>query len=428
MNRSVLRRDLGDMLVPKRDFFPTYVEDLKATLAVRPFSQRMLYGFVDRARYLLGMASWFAPASQLLFDCVQLQSRAAYGSALVVAASIGEIVEVPLGDTRVPVLREDRTELGSIPEWTDAWCAALVGRDQPTIDGMRAVPDDRFRNPTVQVDDYNYALKDAFFALVDDRDRCCAAVARGRDLWKQRTVAMRSAADIDAALFDAIEALATERTGPFNDALFRALTAHAKHWTKGDEYLAAEGWVALRHLALVCVAHDRGVPVEIESPYLPRALVERELVPEPSLRAGATPLMIAEADVAAQTRALALLAGEAFARLDLEPHGYRRVEIEYIPLAGFDHIYVHGDDVVLIDTQAADEEPDAAHGLGGGVVEVGTRPYAELMIANMRKRRPDVAQVIATALAAGRLRYFEVRQPIDDAGDLGDIEIRQFAL
>ena len=161
MNRSVSRRELGDMLVAKRGFFATDLADLKEALASHPLSQGMLFGLVYGARDLLGMTSWFAPKSQLLLDCVQLQARAAYGSVLVVAASFGETVEVPLGDTRVSVVREDRTELGSIPEWTDSWCAALVGRDQPTIDGMRAVPDNGFRDPTVQVDDYNYALKDA---------------------------------------------------------------------------------------------------------------------------------------------------------------------------------------------------------------------------------------------------------------------------
>lgn len=128
------------------------------------------------------------------------------------------------------------------------------------------------------------------------------------------------------------------------------------------------------------------------------------------------------------TRKLALLAGEAFARLRLEPQGYRRVAVEYRPLAGFDHVYAHDGDVVLIDTLAADKEFDAVHAQSGQIVEVGTRPYVALMIANMRTRDPDFARIIETALTAGRLRYYEVRQPIDDGGKLEDIVVRQFAL
>lgn len=127
-------------------------------------------------------------------------------------------------------------------------------------------------------------------------------------------------------------------------------------------------------------------------------------------------------------RELALLAGEAFARLRLEPEGYGRVAIESLPLAGFDQVYEHDGNVVLVDTLAADQQLDAVHAMNGQVVEAGTRSYVELMIANMRARAPDAARMIEAALTAGRLRYYEVRQPFEDDGQLADIVVRQFAL
>ena len=398
---------------------------IREDLEQRPLRSRMVTGLMHGARDLLGSASWFAPKSRLLLECVRLQAQAAYGCALLVAAALGETVEIALDQVVVPVVRDDHAKLGSVVEWTDAWCAAVVAREQPVISGMRAVPDERFRQTRVQIDEYQYALKDALVAVVtDDRERCLAAVARGREQWNQRSVAKKSAADIDAGLFDMIEVLAGGQAGPFNDALYLALSAHAKHWSKGDDNLAARGWVALRHLALVCVAHDRGIAIEIESPYLPRALIERDFSPEPSL--AKPPKPVAGPDEL--TRDLAILAGETFARLRLEPQGYRRVPVEHIPLAGFDLVYRHDGDVVLIDTLAADEELDAVHAANGGLVEAGTRPYVELMIANMRSKSPEVARTIEVALSSGKLRYFEVHQPIDDAGELGDIAVRQFAL
>jgi hypothetical protein len=285
MTRTVARPDLGEMLAKKREFFPTAVASVNKNLARRPMPMGVVSGLSGRARDLLGFASWFAPRSQLMFECVHLQAQAACGAARVAAAAPGQSVEIELCQENVSVVREDKAELRSVNEWADAWCAALVARDQPLLVGMRSIPDELHRPPRVQIDAYQYTLTEALVAVADDRDRCLAAVARGREQWKQRSVAHKLAAAIDAAMFDLIEALVGAEPGPFNDALFRALTAHAKYWSRGDEYLAARGWVALRHVALACLAHDRGMAVEIESGYLPRALIERQFSATPSLAA-----------------------------------------------------------------------------------------------------------------------------------------------
>jgi len=67
----------------------------------------------------------------------------------------------------------------------------------------------------------------------------------------------------------------------FNDALERALLAHRAHWTRAalpDESIAnrsnhPDGFIALLPLALACLAHDRGIAIEIESAYIPRWIV-----------------------------------------------------------------------------------------------------------------------------------------------------------
>ncbi|MFF1846674.1 Imm49 family immunity protein [Streptomyces sp. NPDC058232] len=42
--------------------------------------------------------------------------------------------------------------------------------------------------------------------------------------------------------------------------------------------MSSEGLVALEPLAMACLAYDAGFPLEIESDYLPKALVERAWV------------------------------------------------------------------------------------------------------------------------------------------------------
>jgi hypothetical protein len=61
----------------------------------------------------------------------------------------------------------------------------------------------------------------------------------------------------------------------FNKALAEALQWHKEYWTATeDRAISAEGLVALGPLAIACLARDAGFPLDIESEYLPKALLE----------------------------------------------------------------------------------------------------------------------------------------------------------
>ncbi|MBT2421252.1 immunity 49 family protein [Streptomyces sp. ISL-22] len=61
----------------------------------------------------------------------------------------------------------------------------------------------------------------------------------------------------------------------FNVELVKALEWHKEYWT-AEESTAAQvsGLVALGPLAMACLAHDGGIPVEVESGYIPKYLLE----------------------------------------------------------------------------------------------------------------------------------------------------------
>jgi hypothetical protein len=70
----------------------------------------------------------------------------------------------------------------------------------------------------------------------------------------------------------------TER---FNETLATALTWHKEYWTANEaRSLSGEGLVALGPLAIACMAHDADMPIEVESEYLPKALLQRNWVGE----------------------------------------------------------------------------------------------------------------------------------------------------
>ena len=61
----------------------------------------------------------------------------------------------------------------------------------------------------------------------------------------------------------------------FNDALYEALDLHRQYWTRTpDRAKRPEGFLALGILAIASLAKEMGVPIDIESPYIPTQLVQ----------------------------------------------------------------------------------------------------------------------------------------------------------
>lgn len=60
----------------------------------------------------------------------------------------------------------------------------------------------------------------------------------------------------------------------FNEALVDAIKWHKSYWSgEDDRAISSEGNVALGPLAIACLARDRGFPIEVDSEYLPKALL-----------------------------------------------------------------------------------------------------------------------------------------------------------
>ena len=68
--------------------------------------------------------------------------------------------------------------------------------------------------------------------------------------------------------------LICQEPGPFNEALQRAVEQHKKYWSAAKRKNDPAGFIALGPLAFACRAHDIGLPVTVESDYLPRRLIE----------------------------------------------------------------------------------------------------------------------------------------------------------
>jgi len=68
--------------------------------------------------------------------------------------------------------------------------------------------------------------------------------------------------------------LALGEVGPFDDSLEFALERHKKYWSKSNRKKDPDGFLALGALSISSAAFDAGFPVEVESDYVPRDLIE----------------------------------------------------------------------------------------------------------------------------------------------------------
>ena len=180
----------------------------------------------------------------------------------------GELVEFRYGED---VLHRPAT--GPTPECTAlAWLRttylAIVARDQPRLDLLAGVPVDLLRSGDGSLVAWVRALQ---------------VFLRGEQGLVEAVLAAMRASDEagNALLFSPMELFYryTQREYlEFTKALVDALDLHKRHWA--GEPRNPAGAVALGPLAMACLARDAGLPIDVESDYLPHHLLAGSRVGE----------------------------------------------------------------------------------------------------------------------------------------------------
>ncbi|MFE1560920.1 immunity 49 family protein [Streptomyces sp. NPDC058734] len=207
-------------------------------------------------------------------------AAAQLGSALFRTAGMTE------GTTEVLIHHAMRTLPAAGPswdanaeDWTQAFWYAVITRDQPKMTELCELPIDVLRASGADHDDYLYhwvATIQAYWlgrpelvpelTLTFQRSHPNVAVIAGRDYIQQ-------VAYPPINLF--YKFLRKDEEG-FHSALLEALELHKQYWTATPERADdIDGLVPIGVLAVTCLAHDAGIPVDVESPYMPEHLLKR---------------------------------------------------------------------------------------------------------------------------------------------------------
>ncbi|QIS17794.1 immunity 49 family protein [Nocardia terpenica] len=242
-------------------------------------STRVIDLVFDEAQLRMSVRCTLDPAVDLLETWEATVVATQLGCAVFDVTSRSEgVVECRIADRvrRLPALGpQSFVHPGN---WLAAWWLAIVCRDQARMNRLAEIPVDRLRSPTVHYDEYVYHWVDVLQTYWLERpglvDKLIATIEATTP-----EVATETPRDLlDQVLYQPINLFyhfIRKDHAEFDEALADALELHKAYWTATeDRAVSPDGRIALGPLAIACLAHDAGFPIDVESDYLPKAMVQ----------------------------------------------------------------------------------------------------------------------------------------------------------
>ncbi|MFE9570549.1 immunity 49 family protein [Streptomyces sp. NPDC006692] len=207
------------------------------------------------------------------------------GSALFRAASITDgTVECRIDDQMRSIPATGPQYYADAGNWITAFWLATICRESERMKDLSSVPLGLLRASGAEYDEYIYHWVDALQTYWLEKpglvDKLIAAIDSSYPDAARNT----DRELLQKILYQPINMfhrfLRQDHQG-FNEALQEALELHREYWAADQQRAdSPEGFIALGPLAIACLAYDSGFPIEVESEYLPKALLQRSWVGE----------------------------------------------------------------------------------------------------------------------------------------------------
>ncbi|AEN10145.1 MULTISPECIES: immunity 49 family protein [unclassified Streptomyces] len=181
------------------------------------------------------------------------------------------------------IAHQDRTLQATGPQWyvtpgswMTAFYLAVICREKDRITALCHVPLSLLRENGSRFDAYHYDWIDTlqtYWLGGPDLVRKLVAAVDGTD--PQTASDPETAGKLMYPPMEMFHRFVRKDHAGFTQALTTALQWHKEYWTEESRMYQAPGLVALAPLAMACIAHDAGIPIEVESEYLPATLLGR---------------------------------------------------------------------------------------------------------------------------------------------------------
>ncbi|WP_343238661.1 immunity 49 family protein [Streptomyces sp. SID8374] len=183
------------------------------------------------------------------------------------------------------IRQEDRRLTATGPQfhvnagtWVSAFYLAVICRETDRLDMLARVPLPLLRECGGEMDEYIYAWVETLQSFWLRRDDVSDHLVRAVDLSAPEYARVVDAETMGKLLCPPImlfHRYLRRDTEGLNAALADALSRHKEYWTAdADRLESIEGAVSVAPLAIACLARAEGIQVDVESPYLPEALLE----------------------------------------------------------------------------------------------------------------------------------------------------------
>ncbi|MER6358674.1 immunity 49 family protein [Streptomyces sp. NPDC001634] len=224
-------------------------------------------------------------------DASELDTWEATVSAMQVGTAAFAAAQATEGVIECRIIDEIRTIPATGPQfyanagnWLTTFWLVIICREQERMDAMCQVPVELLRASGARGDEYVYHWVDALQTYWLERPGLAEKLKRAIDASYPEIATIAPRDLLQNVLYQPINLFAyflrKDHEG-FNAALVEALELHKAYWTATeDRGRDLNGVIALGPLAIACLAYDAGFPIDVESEYLPKALLERAWVGE----------------------------------------------------------------------------------------------------------------------------------------------------
>lgn len=279
--------------IPRHDFLVDNVDEamapiIQSTIEALSELETSEFDRFDALDYALTVAKWTCltdpaagefPTWEAWVTAMQVGSglfisgAAAKGPVACRIGSKGEIKNLPATGPQ---------EYLHAGNWLTSYYLAVICRDNERLDQLARIPTSFLRASGVEFDEYIYAwvetLQNAWFGRQETWDTLVTAI-NGTDPAAPHIASAELMLKILYPPLEIFHRYQRQEPEPFNAALADAVTWHREYWTcDAARPKSSEGLVALGPLAIACMAFDADIPVEVESEYLPKHLLERTWV------------------------------------------------------------------------------------------------------------------------------------------------------
>ncbi|MEU2670102.1 immunity 49 family protein [Streptomyces sp. NPDC007164] len=168
--------------------------------------------------------------------------------------------------------------------WLTAFWLAVICREQQRMTQLCEIPLERLRAPEGAYDEYIYHWVDALQTYWLRRPGLVEKLTAALQMSDPSVTRVTPLDLLQGQLYPPINLFyhfVTRDTQGFSPALVEALKLHQAYWTLNEERtIDIKGSVALGPLAIACLAYDGELPIDVESEYLPKHLLQHSWLGE----------------------------------------------------------------------------------------------------------------------------------------------------